>query len=61
MSRHRLEIREVPGGRSFYIDGSLQFDSRDEAVYHEALALPPLALAAARLKRPLEALVLGGG
>ena len=61
MSRHRLETREVPGGRAFYIDGSLQFDSRDEAVYHEALALPPLALAAARLKRPLEALVLGGG
>lgn len=61
MSRHRLEVREVPGGRAFYIDGSLQFDSRDEAVYHEALALPPLALAAARFKRPLRALVLGGG
>jgi spermidine synthase len=61
MSRHRLEVREVPGGRAFYIDGSLQFDSRDEAVYHEALALPPLALAAARFKRPLSALVLGGG
>ena len=61
MSRHRLEVREVPGGQAFYIDGSLQFDSRDEAVYHEALALPPLALAAARLKRPLNALVLGGG
>ncbi len=61
MSGHRLEIREVPGGRAFYIDGSLQFDTRDEAVYHEALALPPLALAAARAKRPLSALVLGGG
>lgn len=61
MSRHRLEIREVPGGRAFYIDGSLQFDSRDEAVYHEALALPPLALAAARSGRPPAALVLGGG
>lgn len=61
MNRHNLELREVPGGRAFYIDGSLQFDSRDEAVYHEALALPALALAAARLKRPLNALVLGGG
>ncbi len=61
MNRHRLEVRELPGGRAFYIDGSLQFDSRDEAVYHETLALPPLALAAARFKRPLEALVLGGG
>lgn len=61
MSRHRLEVREVPGGRAFYIDGSLQFDSRDEAVYHEALALPALALAAARFKRKPSALVLGGG
>jgi spermidine synthase len=61
MNRHRLELRDVPGGRAFYIDGSLQFDSRDEAVYHEALALPALALAAARFKRPLSALVLGGG
>ncbi|HCC48300.1 MAG TPA: hypothetical protein DEQ38_09350 [Elusimicrobia bacterium] len=61
MNRHRLEVREVPGGRAFYIDGSLQFDSRDEAVYHEALALPPLALAAARKPAPLRALVLGGG
>lgn len=61
MSLHSLEIREVPGGRAFYIDGSLQFDTRDEAVYHEALAVPPLALAAARFGRPLSALVLGGG
>jgi len=57
----RLEVRGVPGGRAFYIDGSLQFDTRDEAVYHETLALPALALAAARQGRPLDALVLGGG
>ena len=61
MNRHKLELREVPGGRAFYIDGSLQFDSRDEGMYHEALALPALALAAARFRRPLSALVLGGG
>lgn len=61
MNRHRLEVREVPGGRAFYIDGSLQFDTRDEAVYHEALALPALALAAARAGRAPHALVLGGG
>lgn len=61
MNRHRLEVREVPGGRAFYIDGSLQFDTRDEAVYHEALALPALALAAARSGRAPSALVLGGG
>lgn len=61
MNRHKLEVREVPGGRAFYIDGSLQFDTRDEAVYHEALTLPGLALAAARAGRAPSALVLGGG
>ncbi|HAH30966.1 MAG TPA: hypothetical protein DCL44_01480 [Elusimicrobia bacterium] len=61
MKDHRLNTREVPGGLAFYIDENLQFDSRDEAVYHEALALPPLLLARRRLKRPLDALILGGG
>ena len=56
-----LKILEHEGGLSFYINGSLQFDTRDEAVYHESLALPAAALAAARLRRPLRALVLGGG
>ena len=46
-----------------YIDGDLQFDSRDEGVYHELLALPALALAAARrgAKGRLRALICGGG
>jgi len=56
-----LKIIERDGGLSFYINGSLQFDTRDEAVYHESLVLPAAALAAARLRRPLRALVLGGG
>ena len=56
-----LKIKENPGGLSFYINGSLQFDTRDEAVYHESLVAPAAALAAARLRRPLAALVLGGG
>jgi spermidine synthase len=56
-----LKVTEHGGGISFYINGSLQFDTRDEAVYHESLALPAAALAAARLRRPLKALVLGGG
>lgn len=56
-----LKITEHDGGLSFYINGSLQFDTRDEAVYHESLVLPAAALAAARLRRPLRALVLGGG
>ncbi len=56
-----LKVIEHEGGLSFYINGSLQFDTRDEAVYHESLTLPAAALAAARLRRPLRALVLGGG
>lgn len=56
-----LKVIEHDGGLSFYINGSLQFDTRDEAVYHESLTLPAAALAAARLRRPLKALVLGGG
>ena len=56
-----LKILKHEGGLSFYINGSLQFDTRDEAVYHESLTLPAAALAAARLRRPLKALVLGGG
>lgn len=49
------------GSLALYIDGDLQFDSRDEAIYHEALALPALALAARRHAGPLQALVCGGG
>ncbi len=40
-----------------YIDGNLQFDSRDEAVYHESLALPALCLA----DKPQSVLICGGG
>jgi len=39
-----LEERE-DGSLAFFIDGDLQFDSRDERIYHEAIALPALALA----------------
>lgn len=42
---------------ALYIDGNLQFDSRDEAVYHESLALPALCLA----RNPKRALICGGG
>ena len=44
-----------------YIDGDLQFDSRDEQLYHELLALPALAFASARHKQQLRVLVCGGG
>lgn len=42
---------------ALYIDGNLQFDSRDEAVYHESLALPALCLAGS----PKRVLICGGG
>lgn len=44
-----------------YINGDLQFDSRDERIYHESLALPGLALAERRAPADLQALILGGG
>ncbi len=46
-----------------YIDGDLQFDSRDEGIYHEMLALPALALAAQRLgqRAKIRVLICGGG
>ena len=43
--------------RSLYIDGNLQFDSRDEAIYHESLALPALCLS----NQPKQVLICGGG
>ena len=56
-----LKTIERNGSLAFYIDGSLQFDTRDEGIYHESLALPTASLAAVRFKRPLAALILGGG
>ena len=61
MNKHRLEIRPGNGGLSFYIDGSLQFDTRDECVYHESLVLPAASVLTARQKKPFQTLILGGG
>ncbi len=49
--------RRPDSSLALYIDGNLQFDTRDEAVYHESLALPALCLA----KAPRTALICGGG
>ncbi len=49
------------GSMAFFLDGDLQFDSRDERIYHEALALPALALIESRSVKPLRALIIGGG
>ena len=50
------------GAERLYLRGDLQFDSTDERLYHEPLALLPALLAAQRCpNRPLRALILGGG
>ncbi len=53
--------RREDGSLAFFLDGDLQFDSRDEHIYHECLVLPALALAEARNQNPLRALIIGGG
>lgn len=55
-----LERRE-DGSLALFIDSDLQFDSRDERIYHECLALPALALAQTRRQGDLKALIIGGG
>jgi predicted membrane-bound spermidine synthase len=47
---------------AFYINGDLQFDSQDEAIYHEHLVGPAIALATVRFpQQPLRGLICGGG
>src|SRR5258708_756752 len=53
--------RREDGSVAFFIDGDLQFDSRDEANYHEALALPAVMVAAQRSSGSLRAFIAGGG
>jgi len=61
MAKAKLDIRKANNGFSFYIDGSLQFNSQDEFIYHESLVIPPACILSERLKRPFNVLVLGGG
>ena len=49
------------GGRAFYIDGDLQFDTADEALYHEALVLPALSLLHKSKAENIRVLICGGG
>lgn len=59
---HSLFIEEHPHGLAFYINGDLQFDTADEAIYHEHLVLPAIALATRRFpETPLRVLIGGGG
>jgi spermidine synthase len=57
-----LFVERHSEGLTFYINGNLQFDTSDEALYHEYLVIPALALAAQRFPHePLRVLILGGG
>jgi spermidine synthase len=60
-----LFVEEREGGEcAFWAEGDLQFDSADEAVYHELIALPALTLV--QSQRPagpdgMRVLICGGG
>ena len=60
-SNTTLVLERRPGGLRLYLGGDLQFDTDDEAIYHERLAHPALLAARARFEGPLNLLVLGGG
>ncbi|PSB24932.1 spermine synthase [Stenomitos frigidus] len=57
-----LFIEHAANGLAFYLNGDLQFDTADEAIYHEHLVVPAIALAAQRFPdTPLRVLICGGG
>jgi spermidine synthase len=49
------------GSFAFYMEGDIQFDSRDEAIYHESLVLPALALSESVEPEGRRILICGGG
>ncbi|MES2888249.1 MAG: polyamine aminopropyltransferase [Pseudomonadota bacterium] len=53
----RVVVTEGPTGTRLFLNGNLQFHSRDEYRYHEALVHPAMAAHGA----PKQVLVLGGG
>lgn len=53
----RLVVTRWKDDIRLYINGNLQFSSRDEARYHEALVLPAMQMVA----HPKKVLILGGG
>jgi len=57
-----LFIEQHERGIAFYLNGDLQFDTDDEAIYHEYLVIPALALAIERFPDTnLRVLICGGG
>jgi len=53
----RIVLTQARGDIRLYLDGNLQFSSRDEYRYHESLVWPALA----RASNPARVLILGGG
>jgi len=53
----RVVVTAGPAGVRLFLNGNLQFNSRDEYRYHEALVHPAMAA----LRAPRRVLVLGGG
>jgi spermidine synthase len=53
----RIVVTQGPTGMRLFLNGNLQFHSRDEYRYHEALVHPAMAIHGA----PRRVLVLGGG
>ena len=53
----RLVVTQWKDDVRLYLNGNLQFSSRDEARYHEALVLPAMQMVA----EPKQVLILGGG
>src|SRR5262245_46456556 len=56
-----IVLERLPGRLRLYLGGDLQFDTADEAIYHERLASPAVAAGLARFGRTFDVLVLGGG
>jgi len=62
MKKASLFVEQDEERIAFYIDGDLQFDSSDEACYHEYLVLPAIDLARRRYAgQRLRVLICGGG
>lgn len=53
--------RNTDGSVRLFINGDLQFDSNDERIYHESLALPALGVATRRFNTGIKVLIIGGG
>ncbi|MEL7320201.1 MAG: polyamine aminopropyltransferase, partial [Pseudomonadota bacterium] len=53
----RIVLTQNKGDIRLFLDGNLQFSSRDEYRYHESLVWPAMG----RVAQPLRVLILGGG